>query len=83
MNLQEDATQNEKDVMTVISAAVITQLTSILFAFKRHINTPSFTGFPKIRQSGWHEKSKNGLFKPGVVKTFEGSGCSIDSGESL
>lgn len=86
LNLQEDATQNKNDavtVITVISAAVITKLISILFAFKRHISTPSSTGVPKIWQSGWHEKGKNGLFKPRALKTFEGSCCSIDGGESL
>lgn len=55
---REDATQNENDatVITVISAAVITELTSILFAFKRHISTPSSSGVPKIWQSGSHEE---------------------------
>lgn len=64
-DLQEDASQNGDDVATVItliSAAVITQLTSILFAFRRHISNPFSAGVPKIRQSFWQEKGENGPF---------------------
>lgn len=64
----EGAAQNENDaatVITVISASIITELTSILFALKRHISNPSSTGVPKIWQSGWHERGlEPGLFTP-------------------
>lgn len=56
---REDAIQNKNDsvsVITVILPAVITEPTSILFAFKSHICTHSSTGVSKIWQSGTHEK---------------------------
>lgn len=64
-DLQEDASQNGDDaatVITLISAAVITQLTSILSAFRRHISNPFPAGVPEKRQSFWHEKGENGPF---------------------
>lgn len=64
-DLQEDASQNGDDaatVITLISAAVITQLTSTLSAFRRHISNPFPAGVPKIRQSFWHEKGENRPF---------------------
>lgn len=63
LNLQEEDTRNEDDALTVITVILAAVITSILFAFKRHISTPSSTGVPKVSDRGKKNGGVGGLFK--------------------
>lgn len=45
--MQEDASQNQNDAVTLITVIPAAVITSILFAFKTHISTSSATGVPQ------------------------------------